>query len=203
MKTLAAVILSCALVAATAAQQSSPTPQQRQYPAGLPTRPVPLPPQVHWGRCQQLKPSEQEKAAKQQVLQHCIQRYPPNFKDPRNVTRQEVEEHRTSITACALETEGWFDVSGKYDYQKAKDEIISKNLESEAEKQILQLHESCKAEAKQAFANSIIQQVQLYQNCMEFYITRVCGIQLIPPTIIFGPPPQRPQQSKGSSSQSY
>ncbi|XP_022247503.1 uncharacterized protein LOC111086930 [Limulus polyphemus] len=144
MKTLAAVILSCALVAATAAQQSSTTPQQRQYPAGALPRPVALPPQVHWGRCQQLKPSEKEKATKQQVIQHCVQRYPPNFKDPRNVTRQEVHEHRTSITTCALETEGWFDASGKYDYQKAKDEIISKSLESEVSTRfalLLKLHD--------------------------------------------------------------
>ncbi|XP_076353709.1 uncharacterized protein LOC143248819 [Tachypleus tridentatus] len=186
MKTLAAVILCYALVAVKAAPQG-------QYPPGSSQRPsLPPPPQVDWGQCAQLEPTQQEKAAKQQVIRQCVEQYPPTFKDPRNVTRQEAEEHRNSITTCALKAEGWFDANGKYNFEKAKNEIIGKSLNSDIQTEILKHHEACRGEAEQKFPNSYIQQVQLYQACMDVHISQTCRIRVIPPPNYRGPPPQGP-----------
>ena len=142
--------------------------------------PLPAGPQINWGKCPELEPSEQEKLAKAGVITKCLETTPL----PGNITRESVEQHREQIAACALRAEGWFTKAGGYDYGKAEKEIKNKRLQKELEMQVLSYHAQCKAESEEKYPssnNSIIAQIQLYQACMDYFISDVCGIEVNEP----------------------
>lgn len=133
--------------------------------------------EVNWNKCPQLEPSESEKNKKTQVITKCLQSAPI----PANLTRENVENHREQIATCALRVEGWFDDQGNYKYDKAEAEIRGKKLESAIELQVLKFHVACKDEASKKFPrdqNKLIDQVQFYQACMDYYISIVCEIEV-------------------------
>lgn len=133
--------------------------------------------EVNWNKCPQLEPSETEKNKKTQVITKCLQSAPI----PTNLTRENVEAHREQIATCALKVEGWFNDLGDYKYDKAESEIRSKKLESAIEVQVLKFHLACKDEARKKFPrdqNKLIDQVQFYQACMDYYISIVCEIEV-------------------------
>lgn len=133
--------------------------------------------EVNWNKCPQLEPSESEKNKKTQVITKCLQSAPI----PANLTRENVEAHREQIATCALKIEGWFDDGGNYRYDKAESEIRGKRLEPSIEIQVLKFHVACKDEAGKKFPreqNRLIDQVQFYQACMDYYISIVCEIEV-------------------------
>lgn len=133
--------------------------------------------EVNWNKCPQLEPSESEKGKKTQVITKCLQNAPI----PTNLTRENVESHREQIATCALKVEGWFDDQGNYKYDKAEAEIKAKRLESQIELQVLKFHVACKGEAQNKFPrqqHKLIEQVQFYQACMDYYISIVCEIEV-------------------------
>lgn len=133
--------------------------------------------EVNWNKCPQLEPSESEKNKKTQVITKCLQSAPI----PTNLTRENVETHREQIATCALKVEGWFDDTGSYRYDKAEAEIRGKHLEAAIELQVLKFHVACKDEANKKFPrdqNKLIDQVQFYQACMDYYISIVCEIEV-------------------------
>lgn len=166
-----------------------PPQQQRQF-FSQPQRPAQAPPQapqgpppgpqINWGKCPQLEPSEKEKLAKAGVITKCLETTPL----PNNITRETVELHREQIAACALSSEGWFTKEGGYDFNKAETEIKNKKLNQEIEHQVLTYHRQCKAEAEDKFPTAqkhVIAQIQLYQACMDYFISDVCGIEVNEP----------------------
>jgi hypothetical protein len=133
--------------------------------------------EVNWNKCPQLEPSENEKNKKTQVITKCLQSAPI----PANLTRENVEAHREQIATCALKVEGWFDEHGQYRYDKAEAEIRGKRLEPAIETQVLKFHVACRDEASKKFPrdqNKLIDQVQFYQACMDYYISIVCEIEV-------------------------
>lgn len=133
--------------------------------------------EVNWNKCPQLEPSETEKNKKTQVITKCLQSAPI----PTNLTRENVEAHREQIATCALKIEGWFDEQSNYKYEKAESEIRAKKLEPQIEIQVLKFHVACKSEALNKFPrdqHKLIEQVQFYQACMDYYISIVCEIEV-------------------------
>lgn len=133
--------------------------------------------EVNWNKCPQLEPSDSEKNKKTQVITKCLQSAPI----PTNLTRENVEAHREQIATCALKVEGWFDETGAYRYDKAEAEIRGKRLDQAIESQVLKFHVACKDEASKKFPrdqNKLIDQVQFYQACMDYYISIVCEIEV-------------------------
>lgn len=133
--------------------------------------------EVNWNKCPQLEPSETEKNKKTQVITKCLQSAPI----PTNLTRENVETHREQIATCALKSENWFDDKGSYRYDKAEAEIRAKGLDSQIEVQVLKFHVACKSEAMNKFPreqHKLIDQVQFYQACMDYYISIVCEIEV-------------------------
>jgi hypothetical protein len=117
---------------------------------------------------------------KASVITKCLESTPL----PQNITRESVEVHREQIAACALQSEGWFTSQGAYDFGKAESEIKNKRLNRDIEKTVLDYHKQCKDEAIEKFPNNkstIIAQIQLYQACMDYFISDVCGIEVNEP----------------------
>lgn len=153
-------------------QPSQPQSQPKQENPGLPQGP-----QINWGKCPELEPSETEKLAKANVITKCLETTPL----PANITRESVEQHREQIAACALRSEGWFTPDGGYDFGKAEKEIKNKRLQQDLENQVLNYHSQCKVESEEKYPStnsSIIAQIQLYQACMDYFISDVCGIEV-------------------------
>lgn len=141
-----------------------PQPQQAFFAQATPQQrpPQPVGPQINWGKCPQLEPSEKEKMAKATVITKCLE----TTALPTNITRETVELHREQIAACALQSEGWFTKEGSYDFNKAETEIKNKKLTKEIEEQVLTFHKQCKSEAEEKFPSvkkHLIAQIQLYQ----------------------------------------
>ncbi|XP_054153082.1 bromodomain-containing protein DDB_G0280777-like [Oppia nitens] len=154
---------------------ASPTPTQT--PSQSQAAPA-QGPQINWGKCLQLEPSEKEKQSKAQVITKCLETTPL----PPNITRETVELHREQIAACALQSEGWFLSNGGYDFGKAENEIKNKKLTKQIENQVIGYHKQCKEEAEEKFPtskNTVIAQIQLYQACMDYFISDVCGIEVM------------------------
>ncbi|KAF8786713.1 uncharacterized protein LOC129972215 [Argiope bruennichi] len=135
-------------------------------------------PEVNWGKCPELEPTPEEQRSKGEVIQQCLEKNPPPAEGA-SLTQEQIDKHRETITTCALKTEGWFGADNKYNYQRAKKEIQSKKMKPEA--QILAKHDECSKEAQDNFADNPIAQVQLYQACMDFHITKICEIKITPP----------------------
>nr|AYJ71601.1 odorant binding protein [Pardosa pseudoannulata] len=135
-------------------------------------------PEVNWGKCPQLEPTAEEQRSKGEVIQACLEKNPPPA-EGESLTQEQIDAHRETITTCALKTEGWFGADNKYNYERAKKEIQNKNLTPGAE--ILKKHDECSKEAQENFPDSNIPQVQLYQACMDFHITKICEIKITPP----------------------
>lgn len=141
---------------------------------------LPAGPQINWGKCPELEPTESEKMAKASVITKCLESTPL----PTNITRESVEAHREQIAACALRAEGWFTGAGGYDFGKAEKEIKNKHLNRDLESQVLSYHAQCKTESEEKYpasSASIIAQIQLYQACMDYFISDVCGIEVSEP----------------------
>lgn len=141
---------------------------------------LPAGPQINWGKCPELEPTETEKMAKASVITKCLESTPL----PTNITRESVEAHREQIAACALRAEGWFTGAGGYDFGKAEKEIKNKHLSRDLESQVLSYHAQCKTESEEKYpasSASIIAQIQLYQACMDYFISDVCGIEVSEP----------------------
>ncbi|XP_074600109.1 uncharacterized protein LOC141854363 [Brevipalpus obovatus] len=134
-------------------------------------------PTINWGKCPQLEPSNEEKVKKAAVITKCLEMTPI----PKNITRETVEAHREQVAACALQMEGWFDKQGLYRFDKAEGEIKAKKLGNEIEGKVLAYHNQCKSEAEEKYpisSNQLIAQIQLYQACMDYFISEVCGIEV-------------------------
>lgn len=67
-----------------------------------------------------------------------------------------------------------------YNYGKAEREIRSKKFDPDIEEKVIEYHESCKEEAQDKFSSpiQIIGQIQLYQSCMDHFISNICGIEV-------------------------
>ncbi|XP_077548837.1 uncharacterized protein LOC144162251 [Haemaphysalis longicornis] len=144
--------------------------------AGSAAAAEPKPPEVNWGKCPQLKPSEAEKKEKAKVVDQCLQKIPlPN---PDHANETAILKHREDITTCALKTEGWFNKNGQYKFDRAKTEIMNKKLPSDIQPQVLAKHEECKKEAEEKFPKNYITQIQLYQACMDHHISQLCGVKI-------------------------
>lgn len=67
-----------------------------------------------------------------------------------------------------------------YNYAKAEREIKAKKFDPDVEEKVLAFHESCRDEAQDKYSNAfqIIGQIQLYQSCMDWHISQVCGIEV-------------------------
>jgi len=167
-----------------APQQQAPQfaqPQQQQAPPA---------PQINWGQCPQLEPTTSEKMKKAAVITKCLEVTPI----PNNITRESVERHREQVAACALQMEGWFTPEITYRYEKAETEIKSKRLPGEVEAKVLAHHKQCKDEAEEKYPSSnknIIQQIQLYQACMDYFISEACNIEVSMPQPQQQQPPQQ------------
>ncbi|GFX28535.1 uncharacterized protein TNCV_1153441 [Trichonephila clavipes] len=152
------------------AVSEAPLEAQTDYPA----------PQIDWGKCPQLKPTEADKEQKRVVIQKCLDENPPPALETVTDPKQ-IDDHREIVTTCALKTEGWFNPNGTYKFDRAQSEIQSKKLDAQVEKSITQRHQECQDEAVKRFPDGFIQQVQLYQACMDYHIAEICEIELIPP----------------------
>ncbi|XP_015791022.1 uncharacterized protein LOC107367785 [Tetranychus urticae] len=143
---------------------------------GFPGQPQgpPQPPQINWGKCPQLEPKESDKKAKADIISSCIKSIPL----PENVTQESIEKHRTEVAICALNAENWFSADMKYRYDKAESEIRAKKLVSDVEPLVLRQHGECRKEAEGQFPSGIAQ-VQLYQACMDYHISQICGITIV------------------------
>ncbi|KAH9366925.1 hypothetical protein HPB48_004831 [Haemaphysalis longicornis] len=108
--------------------------------------------EVNWGKCPQLKPTEEEKTV--------------------------ILKHREDVTTCALKAEGWFNKNGHYRFDRAKTEISNKKLPSDIQPQVIAKHDECKKEAEEKFPKNFIAQVQLYQACMDHHISQLCGVKI-------------------------
>lgn len=164
-------LLFCVGVAIAAPPTTSqPQVDDQNYPV----------PQIDWGKCPQLKPTEADKEQKRIVIEKCLEQNPPppleTVTDPK-----QIDDHREVVTTCALKIEGWFNTDGSYKFDRAKSEIESKRLEKQVEKNISRRHQECQDEAVKRFPGGYIQQVQLYQACMDYHIAEICEIELIPP----------------------
>lgn len=149
-------------------------------------------PTINWGQCPQLEPTIQEKMNKANVITKCLEVTPV----PQNLTRDTVERHREAVAACALQMEGWFTPDIRYKYEKAESEIRSKKLPSGVETKVLQYHTQCKQEAEEKYPHStqtVIHQIQLYQACMDYFISEACGIEVRMPTPQQSGPQSGPQ----------
>ncbi|GIY88909.1 uncharacterized protein CDAR_108221 [Caerostris darwini] len=135
-------------------------------------------PEVNWGKCPELEPTAAEQRSKGEVIQQCLEKNPPPAEGS-SLTQEQIDKHRETITTCALKTEGWFAADNNYNYSRARKEIQGKRLKPEA--QILGKHDECSKEAKENFPDNNIAQVQLYQACMDFHITKICEIKITPP----------------------
>nr|7NYJ_A Chain A, Odorant Binding Protein 1 from Varoa destructor, form P3<2>21 [Varroa destructor]7NZA_A Chain A, Odorant Binding Protein from Varroa destructor, form P2<1> [Varroa destructor]7NZA_B Chain B, Odorant Binding Protein from Varroa destructor, form P2<1> [Varroa destructor] len=144
-----------------------------QAPASATPAKVPV---IEWGKCEQLKPSESERTSKAAVVDKCLQSLP--LPDPEKATQQEIDKHRESVTTCALKAEGWFDDEGVYKFDRARNEIKNKKLDSEVEEAVLLKHDACQKEATEKH-DDYINQVQLYQACMDYNISQICGIKVM------------------------
>ncbi|XP_053200418.1 uncharacterized protein LOC128385566 isoform X2 [Panonychus citri] len=134
-------------------------------------------PSINWGKCPQLEPTNEEKIKKAAVITKCLESTPV----PVNITRETVELHREQVAACALRMEGWFNGQGLYRFDKAENEIKAKKLIGEVEEKVLSFHRQCKEEAEDKYpvsSNQLIAQIQLYQACMDYFISEVCGIEV-------------------------
>lgn len=136
-------------------------------------------PVIDWGSCPQLEPNDAEKREKANIIKQCLERIPV----PKNITQQSIEVHRAEVAKCALQLEGWFNEHGQYKYEKADGEIRKKQLESTIQQQILSQHAECQQEAKTKFPklDEVIAQIQLYQACMDYHISKICNIQITYP----------------------
>lgn len=166
-----------ALSTVAAVLAAPPTTLQPSTESDVQSYPVP---QIDWGKCPQLKPTETDKEQKRLVIQKCLDQNPPPALETVTDPKQ-IDDHRELVTTCALKTEGWFNNDGSYKFNRAKTEIESKKLESEVEKNISKRHQECQEEATKRFPEGYIQQVQLYQACMDYHIAEICEIELIPP----------------------
>ena len=148
-------------------------------------------PTINWGQCPQLEPTMQEKINKANVITKCLEVTPV----PQNLTRETVERHREAVAACALQMEGWFTPDIRYRYEKAESEIKSKKLPLNVETKVIQYHGQCKQEAEEKYPHStqtVIHQIQLYQACMDYFISEACGIEVRMPQL--SPQPQQSGQ---------
>jgi len=137
-------------------------------------------PQINWGNCPQLEPKDAEKKEKASIIKLCLEQVPLPSGDVANLTQEAVEVHRAEVAKCALQKEGWFSEHGEYKYEKAESEIKKKQLNQQVEQQMLNQHAQCKQEAENKFGKleEVIAQIQLYQACMDYHISQVCGIQI-------------------------
>lgn len=149
-------------VAAAAPQAANPAP-----PRG--------PPVIDWGKCDQLKPTENERQSKAAVVDKCLQSMP--LPEPEKATQEQIQKHQEDVTTCALKAEGWFDDQGVYKFERARSEIQNKKLGADIESTVLLKHDECQKEATEKHKD-FIQQVQLYQACMDFNISQICGIKV-------------------------
>ncbi|XP_076320935.1 uncharacterized protein LOC143230737 isoform X1 [Tachypleus tridentatus] len=181
MKTFHLAVLVCVLMVVTANSQESRTAPNAyglfQRSSSSPTKLQHK--EINWGNCPQLKPTTEQQEKKQQVISECLKKIPPP-KPEDNPSAEELEKHRTDITTCALETDGWFDENGKYKYSKAEAEIEQKGLETELLKKMKEEHSSCKDKAEQKFSEDNVYQVQFYQECMDYSISKICEIEVVP-----------------------
>ncbi|XP_067139334.1 uncharacterized protein [Centruroides vittatus] len=163
-------------VAAVSAQQGPPPPGPRGPP-----------PEIDWGKCVQLKPSTEEKEQKSKLIQECLKEYPPPAGE---VTREQIDEHRDKIADCGLKKEGWLNDDGSYKFDKAEKELKDKKLDKPIEEKVINKHKDCQKEAAERFPGNHAEQIQMYQACMDFHISKECGIQVAnqPPP----PPPPSP-----------
>nr|XP_042908890.1 uncharacterized protein LOC107439531 [Parasteatoda tepidariorum] len=121
-----------------------------------------------------------EQEQKRIVIERCLDQNPPPPLETVNDPKQ-IDDHREVVTTCALKFEGWFNADGSYKFDRAKSEIESKKLEKQVERNISRRHQECQQEAVKRFPGGYIQQVQLYQACMDYHIAEICEIELIPP----------------------
>lgn len=194
-------VVALSLVAAVLAAPSTTVPPQSE-PDSYPV------PQIDWGKCPQLKPTDADKEQKRLVIQKCLDQNPPPALETVTDPKQ-IDDHRELVTTCALKTEGWFNEDGSYKFNRAKTEIESKKLDNQVEKNISSRHKECQDEAVKRFPEGYIQQVQLYQACMDYHIAEICEIELIPPPggfpleefADYDEVPAQPDQAQSSTTQ--
>jgi len=161
-------VFACVLVAVAHGAPQAPANTQ-----GAPGAPVPL---IEWGKCDQLKPSDSERESKAGTVDACLKENP--IPDPEKSTAESIEKHRETVTTCALKKEGWFNDNGSYKFDRARTEIVNKKLAGDIEKEVLVKHDECQKEAKEKYADNFIAQVQMYQACMDYNISNICGIKV-------------------------
>jgi len=160
-----AVLAMCVFGVSLAAPQAS-----QGQPQG------PQAPLIEWGKCDQLKPSDSEREAKASTVDNCLKDNP--IPDPERSGPDTIEQHRETVTTCALKKEGWFNDNGSYKFDRARSEIVAKKLGGEIEKQVLEKHGECQKEALEKYGDNFIAQVQMYQACMDYHISTICGIKV-------------------------
>nr|ADK47399.1 immunogenic protein [Haemaphysalis longicornis] len=173
-----AALFICALALPVYAQNA---------PAAEPQRP-----DINWGKCPQLQPSKEERQQKALAIDTCLEKVP--LPDVEHANETVIQQHREDVTTCALHSEGWFNKNGQYRFDRARTEILNKKLAAEVEPQVLAKHDECKKEAEEKFAHQFVAQVQLYQACMDYHISQICGIQIQAGAPAGGVPQQPPQQ---------
>ncbi|KAI7691006.1 hypothetical protein SSS_01960, partial [Sarcoptes scabiei] len=136
---------------------------------------LPQRPKIDWGKCPQLEPSEKDIKSKSNILQRCLKENPPPNQD--SITPELI------IGQCALKIENWFDKKGDYKFEKAEKEIKNKKLSSEMQKALVGSHQDCaevsKTQKKQSKTPmDVVEQVQIYQGCMDAHITQHCQIKI-------------------------
>lgn len=168
-----------AIAYASAAAQQSDLGGIRSESAGSADPTPPQAPTIDWGSCPQLEPNESEKQEKANIIKQCLERIPV----PKNITQQSIEVHRAEVAKCALQLEGWFNEHGQYKYEKAEVEIRKKKLDAAIEQQVLAQHTECQQESRTKFPKleEVIAQIQLYQACMDYHISKICSIQITYP----------------------
>uniref|UniRef100_A0A1W7R9L2 Secreted protein n=1 Tax=Hadrurus spadix TaxID=141984 RepID=A0A1W7R9L2_9SCOR len=142
-----------------------------------PPPPSDQPPEINWGKCESLKPTDKEKEEKKKVIDECLKESPPPSGE---VNEEDAVRHHAEITVCALKKEKWLTEEGPYDFERAYKELEPK-VPKEIKEDIAKQHEECKEEATKKIPDEFAGQAQLYQACMDFHVSEKCGIEIVRP----------------------
>lgn len=63
-------------------------------------------PEIDWGKCKQLAPTDTQKVQKTQIIKACLDENPLNIPNEQ-LTAKIVEQHRIKLGECALNKENW------------------------------------------------------------------------------------------------
>ncbi|XP_025016893.1 uncharacterized protein LOC112539001 [Tetranychus urticae] len=181
---------------------SSESDEDAPTPVAGPHRP----PTINWGKCPQLEPKEAEKKQKADIIRTCLKSItlPENITQE-SVEKHRTEVAKCALNAenwfaedgsltfescslmCTSSLKLWSLTSIARTVSSRPIVIISPvhmliyflfSLSYYLQPQIVNQHSECRKEAEEQFPSGIAQ-IQLYQACMDYHISMICGIQIV------------------------